>query len=194
MARRREFNIDEVLERATLLFAAQGYEATSIRDLKATMGISSSSMYETFGDKRGIYLAVLRRYCTYEQARIAQMAQDAVTPERFIQNLFGSVELAAQPTSPVRGSLAFSAMVEFGTHDPDVTELLLEHYFKIAEIVAEVLAAGQAAGQISDREAPLHVAYTILSTLQGFATLKGVKPDFPYGSAITQVILHTLKD
>ena len=44
MARIREFNKDEVIDRAMMLFWAQGYEVTSIRDLKETMGISSSSM------------------------------------------------------------------------------------------------------------------------------------------------------
>jgi TetR/AcrR family transcriptional repressor of nem operon len=34
MPRQREFNQDEVIDRAMRLFWAQGYEATSIRDLK----------------------------------------------------------------------------------------------------------------------------------------------------------------
>jgi TetR/AcrR family transcriptional repressor of nem operon len=63
MARQREFNKEEVLEQAMMVFWVQGYEATSVRDLQAATGISSSSMYEAFGDKRRLFLATLARYC-----------------------------------------------------------------------------------------------------------------------------------
>lgn len=189
MARKREFDKDQVLDRAIQLFWAQGYETTSIRDLIDAMQISSSSMYEVFGDKRGIYLAALARFCTLERAQISQMAADAPTPQQFIQQLFATLEAVVQPDSRAYGSLAFNAMVEFGTRDPDVTKLLLDHYFGIAEIITGVLAEAQRLGSIANQQAPQHLAYTILSTLQGVATLKGVKPDFAYAGAITQVIL-----
>ncbi len=192
MARQREFDKDAVIERAMLLFWQQGYEATSIRDLKEAMGISSSSMYEAFGDKRGIYLLALARFCAQERARIVQMAADAPTPQQFVERLFASVEELAQAYAHAQGSMAFNAMVEFGTLDADVTSLLLEHYFGIAAIIAGVLAQGQAAGGIASREAPQHLAFTILSALQGVATVKGVKPDFAHVRAITQVILRLL--
>src|SRR5690554_1038604 len=98
MARPREFDKDEVIERAMLLFWEQGYEATSIRDLKKAMGISSSSMYEVFGDKRGIFLLALARFCELERGRIAQMAADAPTPQHFIEQLFATIEVITQPT------------------------------------------------------------------------------------------------
>lgn len=192
MPRQREFNKQDVIERAMRLFWAQGYEATSIRDLKETMGISSSSMYEVFGDKRGVFLAALAHFCEIERERIAQMAQAAPTPQVFIEQLFASVEDVTQPQPQTQGSLAFNAMVEFGTLDPDVTPLLLDHYFGIVAIIAAVLEQGQAEGTVTRQAAPLDLAHTILTTLQGLATVKGVKPDFAHVQAITQIILHLL--
>jgi TetR/AcrR family transcriptional repressor of nem operon len=189
MARPREFNQDEVIERAMMLFWEKGYEATSIRDLKKAMGISSSSMYEVFGDKRGIFLLALTRFCEVERLEIARKAAEAPTPQAFITQLFASVEAVTQPDSTARASLALNAMVEFGTLDPDVTRLLLAHYFGIAAIVADVLAQGQQQGKISSRTPPLELAYTIVSTLHGVATLKGVKPDFGYVPAIRDTLL-----
>jgi TetR/AcrR family transcriptional regulator, transcriptional repressor for nem operon len=192
MARPREFNKDDVIERAMLLFKTQGYEATSIRDLKTAMGISTSSMYEVFGDKRGVFLAALARFCEWELARIDQMARDVPRPQRFIRQLFTTVEDAVLTNSQDQRSLAFNTMVEFGTVDAEVTKLLLKHYFAIAEIIADVLARGQRDGTITSKEPPLHLAYTILSALQGVATVKGVQPDFAYVDAVTHVILKLL--
>jgi TetR/AcrR family transcriptional repressor of nem operon len=62
MGRPRQFDTDDVVERAMRLFWRQGYEATSISDLVDTLGINRFSLYETFGDKRGLFLASLARY------------------------------------------------------------------------------------------------------------------------------------
>jgi TetR/AcrR family transcriptional repressor of nem operon len=191
MARPREFDKDQVIERAMLMFWEQGYEVTSIRNLIETMGISSSSMYEAFGDKRGVFLAALARFCELERARITQMAQDAPTPEAFIERLFGSLDEVVN--SRAQGSLAFNTMVEYGTRDADITELLLTHYLGIAEIIADLIRAGQQQGTVASQQEPMHLAYAILSALHGVATVKGVKPDFAHARAISQVVVKLLQ-
>jgi TetR/AcrR family transcriptional repressor of nem operon len=192
MARQREFDKEQVLEKAMLLFWAQGYEATSVRDLNAAMGISSSSMYEFFGDKRAIFLAALARYCVIEQARIAQLAAAAPSAQAFIEQLFASVDDVVLTQAGIQGSFAFNAMVELGTRDPDVTAQLLDHFFKIAAIIAALLADARAAGTIHSRAEPLALAHTILTTLQGVVTVVGVKADYPYRDPITRLLISLL--
>lgn len=192
MARTREFNKEDVLDRAIQIFSIQGYEATSIRDLIEAMGVSSSSLYEVFGDKRGIFLAALERFCEFERARIFQIAREAVTPQRFIEQLFASLEDMIAPDNRTYRSLAFNTMVEFGTHDTQITRLLLDHYFGIADNIAQILTEAQAKGTISTQANPHDLAYTILSTLQGLATIKGLQPNFGYRTAITHMMLKLL--
>ncbi|HRV92857.1 MAG TPA: helix-turn-helix domain-containing protein, partial [Anaerolineae bacterium] len=59
MARPREFDENEVLDKAMDLFWQKGYEATSIQELLTAMGISRGSLYDAFGDKHALFLAVL---------------------------------------------------------------------------------------------------------------------------------------
>lgn len=193
MARQREFDRDEVINRAMLLFWERGYEATSIRDLIEVMGISSSSMYDAFGDKRGVFLAALARFCEHERARIAQMARDEAAPAQLIERLFDSLDEAVQSRTHAQGSLAFNAMVEFGTRDPGVTQLLLDHYLAIGTIVADVIARGQQQGTVASQQDSQALAFTILSALQGVAVVKGVKPDFPFSKAIAHILSQCLQ-
>ncbi|MGH8708277.1 MAG: TetR/AcrR family transcriptional regulator, partial [Burkholderiales bacterium] len=72
MARPREFDADQVLERATRVFWARGYERTSLDDLCAATGLNRSSLYGTFGDKRALYLQSLSRYEAGSVERIRQ--------------------------------------------------------------------------------------------------------------------------
>lgn len=192
MARKREFDTDAALEQAMLIFWRQGYEATSTRALQEAMGISSSSMYETFGDKRRIFLAALARFCELERSQTANAAREASNAAQFIEQLFASAEIIGQRPPSTYGSLAFNAMVEFGMRDADVTELLFSHYLAIAEIVAGVVAEAQAQNTITAQDNPMHLAHVILSALQGLVTIRRMKPEFSYGDAYKQVILRLL--
>jgi len=62
MGRTREFDEDAVLEQATRLFWHRGYDAVSIQDLESATGVGRGSLYHAFGDKEGVFLAVLDRY------------------------------------------------------------------------------------------------------------------------------------
>ncbi len=192
MARKREFDKDKVLEQAMILFWRRGYEATSIHDLKKAMNISTSSMYETFGDKRGIFLEALARFCDLERKQLSELARESSSVTLLIERLFDSVELVAGNNENY-GSLAFNAMIEFGTRDATVTDLIFTHYGHIAEIVAEVIADSQTKGHISSQYEPLNLSHLILSILHGVVTIKRAQPGYTYTEPIKQIILSLLK-
>ena len=62
MAGVKQFDRDEVIERAMDLFWQRGYESTSVDDLVEATGINRGSLYGTFGDKRRLFLATIDRY------------------------------------------------------------------------------------------------------------------------------------
>ena len=62
MARSKEFDEEHALALAMDLFWRQGYENTSLADLIQEMGIARQSLYDTFGDKRTLYLKAMAFY------------------------------------------------------------------------------------------------------------------------------------
>lgn len=62
--RPREFDTAAVLDRAVDVFWEFGYAPTTTRDLERRLEISQSSLYNTFGSKRGLLLAAIDRYET----------------------------------------------------------------------------------------------------------------------------------
>lgn len=62
MARPREFDRDDVLEKATAAFWDHGFEATSLALLVERMGISRASLYDTFGSKDELFAEAMERY------------------------------------------------------------------------------------------------------------------------------------
>jgi TetR/AcrR family transcriptional regulator, transcriptional repressor for nem operon len=72
MGRKLEFNYERAIERATGVFWAKGYSASSMRDLLKAMGIGEGSFYHLFGSKNRLYLECLRRYnATVTRRRLA---------------------------------------------------------------------------------------------------------------------------
>ncbi|APG65770.1 TetR family transcriptional regulator [Tenacibaculum todarodis] len=62
MARKKQYNEDEVVEKAMHLFWKNGYEATSMQMLEKEMGINKFSIYASFGNKHGLFLESLKQY------------------------------------------------------------------------------------------------------------------------------------
>jgi TetR/AcrR family transcriptional regulator, transcriptional repressor for nem operon len=62
MARRKAFDEAAVLRAARDVFWVRGYESASLELLQSAMGLSRSSLYETFGSKRALFARVLAGY------------------------------------------------------------------------------------------------------------------------------------
>ena len=85
------YDRDEVLTRAANLFRRQGYEATSLDDLGAAMGMNRPSLYGAFGDKRALYRAVLERQRAAGAAAMAAL----LSPELPLRDGLRAVYAAA---------------------------------------------------------------------------------------------------
>jgi AcrR family transcriptional regulator len=70
--RPRSFDERDALEKATQVFWSKGYDGATIDDLVAEMGVGRPSLYAIFGDKRAIFLRVLRAYAERKGASAAK--------------------------------------------------------------------------------------------------------------------------
>src|SRR4051812_42357533 len=96
--RPRSFDRDAALQRAMEVFWRHGYEATSLADLTAAMGINPPSLYAAFGDKKRLFLEAIERYrCASGAARC--FAQEPTARDGMRRLL---AELAVEATRPGR--------------------------------------------------------------------------------------------
>ena len=88
MARTREFDREEALDRAMHVFWDKGYEATSLSDLLDAMGIARQSLYDTFGDKHALFLEALDRYETHRLGQLQSCLETAPSVTRAFRDMF----------------------------------------------------------------------------------------------------------
>ena len=76
--RPRSFDETGALEKATQVFWSKGYDGVTIDDLVAGMGVGRPTLYSVFGDKRTLFLRVLK---VYAQRKGARAAKALLSPE-----------------------------------------------------------------------------------------------------------------
>lgn len=90
MARPREFDEAAVLDAAVQCFWSRGYEATTVRDLIDSTGLTAASLYNAFGDKRAFYQRALDHYVASSiGARIRRC--EAMAPREAIAMFFDEI-------------------------------------------------------------------------------------------------------
>ena len=90
MAAPADSTADLILDAAEALFARQGYEATSIKQLGAAAGVNGALLYYYFGDKRGLYAAVLGRVLDGLADAVAGRLAEARSPADAVRRVVGA--------------------------------------------------------------------------------------------------------
>jgi len=148
MARPKAFDRETALNAAIGIFAERGYEGTSTDDLLRGMGISRQSLYDTFGDKRTLYLEALQTYTTDSVAALIDALLHGASPLKSIEDaiLAYTVEPAFDKPSTCLG---VSAVCEFGRADMAVNQLtdIASRTMNLA--LERCLIAAQEAGEIA---------------------------------------------
>ena len=85
--RPREFDREAALERAIDVFWRHGYEATSMSDLTAAMGINPPSLYAAFGDKEKLFLEAVERYQQQRRRSVTKVFDEAPTAKEAVHRV-----------------------------------------------------------------------------------------------------------
>ncbi|MCM1974943.1 TetR/AcrR family transcriptional regulator [Streptomyces sp. NPDC002812] len=120
--RPRSFDRDEALGKAMFAFWERGYEATSISDLTASLGISAPSLYAAFGDKRKLFDEVVVVYGgRYGDFAAVALAEEPTARAAVGRVLHEAAEVYTDPAHPP-GCMVISAAVN--TTSDEVAEAL----------------------------------------------------------------------
>ena len=92
-----------------LVFWDRGFEATSVDDLASTMGISTSSLYATFGGKEELFLAALDHY-QGGRGRYTKSVMDGPTARDCFRNLFETSAIELTRSDQPRGCMLALAL------------------------------------------------------------------------------------
>lgn len=168
--RPRSFDRDAALDQAMLLFWRHGYEATSLSELTAAMGITPPSLYSAFGDKKTLFFEALDRYLS-GPVTSATIIADADTAREAAHDLLrvSARGFTGKHTPP--GCLLASSAISCSEAATDVKEQLATIRRGIEQRLRKKIAYDIEQGVLPDHADATALAALTMAVIQGMSTL-----------------------
>ena len=164
--RPRSFCTDTVLDRAMTVFWRKGYEGASLSDLTEAMGINPPSLYAAFGNKEGLFRAVLERYDARRQAlmdRVLTAADPGAVARQFLEGV-ADFSADTEGRSPPGCLLVQSGL---SCSDADIPEALARHRAEKERALRERFERDKKAGNLPRDANPATLASYLVAMANG---------------------------
>jgi len=167
MARVRAFKEAEVLDKALELFWLKGYHATSASDLVSELGLSRSSIYSTFKDKRTLFIKTLERYSQLTIEEVLEAIRQSDDIPETITTILKEVIVHDYSLKIPRGCFMVNTGIELAVHDEEIKMIVNQHMEKVESTIKTAIVKGQVLGQITpDKNADI-LAKFICNNISG---------------------------
>lgn len=171
MARKKNFDETEVLEKALLLFWEQGYNATSIQDLVDHLGINRASIYDTWGDKHGLYLETLKHYRKFASTHLLKKLRSDKSAKEIVKDFLYDIVEDSVKDKTRKGCFLSNSATELGNCDQTIHDMFSENRVKMEAVLNELIKEGQEQGEFSTRHSSEAYARFVFNTAGGLRTL-----------------------
>jgi AcrR family transcriptional regulator len=188
--RPREFDPDEVLDRAVHAFWRRGFRATSLNELARELGIEKPSLYAAFGNKEQLFLKALDRYAAGFGRRAIAALDTAPTGREAIAALLSTfAEQLSDPKTPA-GCLIANCAAECGDSSETISRSLANSLGAMEVALAKRLKRAQKERELPASEDARSLARYFAAVIQGMVSLSRAKRD---PKALQQIVRIALR-
>jgi TetR/AcrR family transcriptional repressor of nem operon len=167
MARHLEFDRTEVIARAADAFWRFGYEPLPALEIAEAMGVAKSSLYNTFGSKRNLFLESVDHYANSQRSKLV-----ARSSSENVGVLLRKILLeVVSDNNAGRGCLLVNTAAEFGARDGEVRQHVKAGFDGMMDAFANLIRAGQEAGQFKSGVNAHQYAVVLVTGISGLRVL-----------------------
>lgn len=175
MARPQQFDREEVLDQALLVFWKQGFEAASIQDLVDATGLNRGSLYNSFGDKDELFTLVMERYRATAPTKPLVIAandpEDTANTRVLISTFFDALVERAQNDGDYKGCLLTNTAAGFYGCSDAMADWVRETLQGLEQTLTTLVKRGQVRGDIASEAKASAIARSMVASAQGLNVL-----------------------
>jgi len=177
VARPRQFDPDQVLDRSMHEFWERGYRDTSVDDLVQVTGVRPGSLYNAFpGGKRDLFLKTLHRYSNLVvPEKLGALERPGAGLPELRAYFDGLVRDLTTPEGRM-GCLMVNSAVELAAEDSEVGELVRGHMARLERNAERALRNAKRRGEIPARVNPRAKATQLMATGMGMMVVGKTDP------------------
>ncbi|TDQ63674.1 TetR family transcriptional regulator [Maritalea mobilis] len=168
---KKNFDLDEATSKATEVFWAKGYEATSITDLVNAMEVNKGSLYNAFGSKKDLFIRSLLQYDRLYRQRLLTEMGAIDDPKAAIMALFDRMIEESEADSQRKGCLLVNTALDLPNHDPDVQKMVKAALLEFEQFFETCVKRGHQQGTISQMVDAQVAAKSLLALVVGLRVL-----------------------
>lgn len=166
--RPREFEMDQALDAAMLLFRERGYHDTSLIDLGSAMRLAPGSIYKAFKDKREIFSAVFDRYVGSRHLALEAAVQAHQTGRTKLEAALMFLAETSHGVEGRIGCLVVGSTTDLTTLDPEIAVRVAQAGQHMKKKFRDLIKLGQGDGSLNKALDPDVTANMLLCLTQGF--------------------------
>jgi len=193
MARTKEFDENTILTKAMNLFWCKGYNATSAQDLVDGLGISRSSLYDTFGDKHNLFVLSLKEYRKQMAGGLIEMIENSTNAEKTIKQIFQVATTETLEDKLQKGCFMVNSTIELAASDREIAKIVNENMQDIENALCSIIKKGQDEGQFNSNYSALSLSRFLFNTISGIRVASKSGADKKVYDDIVKVTLSVLK-
>ncbi len=191
MARPREFDEREVLDRALDVFWTKGFEATSVQDLVNATGLGRASLYAAFGDKEGLFAATLEHYQKQRAAELDTLVNAACLRPALKVYFDTWIDTHASGRGP-RGCFVSKSATMCETQSGRLKGWLERAINQMDQTFVQAIERAQARGEISSHTDAKALAHFLSVFLQGLSAASSAGQDNQALKTSVELMLRAL--
>jgi TetR/AcrR family transcriptional repressor of nem operon len=141
------------------------------------LGISRSSLYDTYTDKHTLFVKALESYQNSGAARIQEIIDNSGSTKETIQKLLEMATTELLDDKQQKGCFMVNAEVEIAPHDAEVSNLVCKNDQQMEEAFYRVIKKGQESGEIKNQQDARALSRFIFNSVKGMRVTAKSTPD-----------------
>lgn len=189
----KKFDPDEAVQIARDMFWRCGYDGTAISQLESTLGIGRKSLYDTFGNKRKLYLCAIEQYADTVVQKICQGLEDPrSSPLENLERVLDRLGIH-HASSESLGCLLGVAMAQADPDDSQLAELLNGYLQRLERAFENTIRSAQNQGEIEGSAPANEIARSLVALTQGVALMGRVTNTSALSRSVVRALVHARK-
>lgn len=192
MARTKEFDTEEVLSKAVGLFWSKGYNGASMQEIVDCLGLSRSSIYDTFGDKHQLFMEVLKKYSREGGDNLLANLADTPDIRGFVKKFFDAAIKDGLEDKECKGCFIVNTTIELAPHNEEIKLLVQQNMASFEDAFTKAFAKGQAEGKIAKGLSARALARFVFNNISGIRVVAKSGADKKVLDDIVKVAMSVL--
>lgn len=180
-----------ILAAATEVFGRVGYQKAKMSDVAAAVGVTEPVVFQNFGTKAGLYVAVIEQVGELARESFARRTWHGTGVRGALEEILSPAHIEAMHSGAGHGVLFADAMSL--TADPEIGAAARQAVGVLADALAEMVAEGRRAGELRADLDPEVASWSILSLLASYYFRVAVMPDrMELQEGVSDLLLRSL--